>query len=154
MRIKSPFDLLTPKRSQQNRACDAPGCVERTREGKPYCPDHVDHLPYVQELLVALADREAQDEAVQKRGARAVDMEASLTVQEILLHLELHGARTEERLVREINLDAKTLDGYLKALAKRKIITFGRTKRGSVTVKIASTRPPLLQDEADRRASA
>lgn len=154
MRIKSPFDLLAPKGRNQNRACDAPGCVERTREGKPYCPDHVDYHPYVQELISRLAERDAQDEAVQKRGARAVDMEASLTVQEIILHLELHGPRTEERLVREVNLDARTLNGYLRALAKRKIITFGRTKRGSVTVKLVTTRPAPLQDEAGRRASA
>ncbi len=154
MRIKSPFDMLAPKRTQQNRICDIPGCTESTREGKPYCPNHVDCLPYVQEVLSRLAERDAQDEAVSKRGPRAVDVESSLTVQEILLHLELHGPRTEERLVREVNIDAKTLGGYLRALVKRKIIKLGHTKRGSVLVKLANASPAPLQDEAGRRASA
>jgi hypothetical protein len=26
-------------------------CTQSTREGKPYCPDHVENHPYVQDLL-------------------------------------------------------------------------------------------------------
>lgn len=35
--------------------CRAPGCSQGTREGKPYCSDHVDHHSYVQDLLAKMS---------------------------------------------------------------------------------------------------
>lgn len=40
-------------------ACSEPGCTKGTN-GKPACPDHLAHLPYVREVLAGLRDKRAQ----------------------------------------------------------------------------------------------
>lgn len=122
--------------SSTTRFCDVPGCTQTTREGKPYCPDHVDHHPYVQSILSMLADRESEEERVRQRGFKAVNP-SGLTARELVLHLSLHGARTVERLSRELQLDTKVLDGYVGALVRKGVIALGRTNRGSTVVRLA-----------------
>lgn len=132
---------------RRSRSCEFSGCGEKTREGKPYCLGHVEEHPHVQRLLLQLAEREAQDERVREYGAAAVDL-GSVTVHEILLHLELHGPRTEERLVRELTVDLRALSGYLVALAAAGRISLGSTARGSRLAK------PVSRSVADQRVSA
>lgn len=129
--------------SSTTRTCDVRGCVQTTREGKPYCPDHVEQHPYVQNILSILAEREAEEEKVRQRGARAVDPQG-LTARELVLHLSLHGARTVERLSRELQLDSKVLDGYVGALVRRGVVALGRTNRGSTVVRLAGQETHLL----------
>lgn len=119
------------------RFCDVAGCTQTTREGKPFCPDHVELHPYVQTILDTLREREEEEEKVRQRGARAVDPHG-LTARELVLHLALHGARTVERLSRELQLDSKVLDGYVGALVRRGVVALGRTNRGSTVVRLAS----------------
>lgn len=118
------------------RLCRSTGCDQTTREGKPFCPDHVEHHPYVQEILGTLAEREAEEERVRTAGAPAVDP-SGLTARELVLHLSLHGARTVERLARELQLDPTIVDGYVSALVDRGFIALGRTNRGSTVVQLA-----------------
>ena len=119
------------------RFCDTVGCSQTTREGKPYCPDHVENHPYVQAILSTLREREQEEEKVRQRGPKAVDPQG-LTAKELVLHLSLHGARTVERLSRELQLDAKVLEGYVGALVRRGVIALGRTTRGSTVVRLAN----------------
>jgi len=123
--------------SGTTRFCRSSGCVQTTREGKPFCPDHVEHHPYVQEILGTLAEREAEEERVRTTGAPAVDP-TGLTARELVLHLSLHGARTLERLARELQLDPAVVDGYVDALVERGLIALGRTNRGSTVVRLSS----------------
>ncbi len=123
-----------PKRISPRR-CELAGCGLATREGKAYCSAHVEHHPYVQGLLEQLASREAEDDLVARRGPRAANV-AGITAQEILQHIAFHGARTEERLCRELNLDHKTLTGYVEALRRARLVKLGRTKRGSTLVRL------------------
>jgi predicted transcriptional regulator len=97
--------------------------------------------PYVQDLIMRLEEREAEDERVNRRGPRAVNLQG-ITTQEILQHLAFHGPRTEERLCRELNLEVKTLQGYVQAMRRKKLVTLGHTKRGSTVVKLAK---PLVR---------
>ena len=62
---------------------------------------------------------------------------AGLTARELVLHLSLHGARTVERLSRELQLDPKVLDGYVSALVSKGAVTLGRTNRGSTVVRLS-----------------
>lgn len=117
------------------RHCEVSGCGKSTREGKAFCTDHVELHPYVRALLEQLEQRAAEDDAVRARGARAANLDG-ITAQEILQHLAVHGPRTEERLCRELNLEAKTLKGYVLALRREKRVRLGHTKRGSATVKL------------------
>jgi hypothetical protein len=122
--------------SSTTRVCDMEGCIHTTREGKPFCPDHVEMHPYVQAILGTLAEREDEEEKVRQRGHRAVNP-TGLTARELVLHLSLHGARTVERLSRELQLDTKVLDGYVGALVRKGVVALGRTNRGSTVVRLA-----------------
>lgn len=117
----------------KTKHCEAPDCHAATREGKPYCSDHVEEHPYVQDLLDKLANREAEESRVRRSGARAVDTEG-ITAQEILVYVIVHGARTVHRLSRELNLDVKTIEGYVRALEREKKVHTTSTKRGSMIV--------------------
>ena len=119
------------------------GCLKTTREGKPFCPDHVEQHAYVQGILGMLADREAEEARVRDQGADAVDPEG-LTARELILHLTLHGARTVERLSREMQLDGPALQGYVHALVERNVVELGRTNRGSTVVKLLEEEPLLV----------
>lgn len=141
MRLRAFQGLLHQPRRLSPRHCEAPGCNQATREGKAYCSDHVEMHPYVQDLIMRLEEREAEDERVNRRGPRAVNLQG-ITTQEILQHLAFHGPRTEERLCRELNLEVKTLQGYVQAMRRKKLVTLGHTKRGSTVVKLAK---PLVR---------
>ncbi|MEZ6185080.1 MAG: hypothetical protein R3F62_08740 [Planctomycetota bacterium] len=91
--------------------------------------------PYVREILSTLQRREEEEALVRSRGSRAVDP-GGLTARELVLHLSLHGARTIERLSRELQLDTKVLDGYVSALVGQGQVTLGRTNRGSTVVRL------------------
>lgn len=128
-----------PLRRQGGRKCDAPGCTATTREGKPFCTEHVEMHSYAQAVLQTLAERERQDDAVARKGGRAARLDA-LTVQEIRVHLEHNGPRTVERLVRELNVDEKTIRGYVAAMRRAGLVRMGRTKRGSDLVRLAQAK--------------
>jgi hypothetical protein len=110
--------------------------MKTTREGKPYCPDHVERHPYVQSILDVLAEREAETNRVRKKGSSAVDP-AGLTAQELVLHLSLHGSRTVERLSREFQLESRVIEDYVDALRVQGKVVLGRTTRGSTVVRLA-----------------
>lgn len=135
------------------RFCDVHSCPNTTREGKPYCTDHVDHHPYVQDLLSQLDDNETALARARLKGIVDLDSQA---VQELLLHLNLHGARTEERLVRELHVDAKALKAILAKLTKAGKVQLGLTTRGSTVVRLSNTAMPIEpaqhSDETTRTA--
>ena len=116
--------------------CDVGGCFNSTREGKPYCPEHVDQHPYVQAILGILQQREDEENLVRRRGSAAVDP-GGLTAKELVLHLSLHGSRTVERLSREFQLETRVMQGYVNALKVQGVLVTGRTTRGSTVVRLA-----------------
>lgn len=126
------------------RGCKVDNCEQMTREGKPFCPEHVDEHPYVQNLLSSLADRQAEEERVRSAGAPEVDIDG-ITARELVLHLSLHGARTVERIARELQLDAEIVRGYVAALHERDLITQSTTNRGSLVVKLRDPQRCLEQ---------
>lgn len=117
------------------RQCRHETCEQVTREGKPYCPEHVDAHPYVRNLLAALDARHAEEERVRRGGSMEVDMDG-ITAREVVLHLSLHGARTVERISRELQIDADIVRGYVEALDERDMIMQSTTNRGSTVVKL------------------
>lgn len=118
------------------RSCRHANCGQSTREGKPFCPDHVDQHSYVQEILKILEEREAEEERVRQEGPEAVNL-TGLTAQELMLHLSQHGSRTVERLSREFQLEAPVMHNYVSALLGEGLVIVGRTTRGSTVVRLA-----------------
>jgi len=138
----------------QTRYCDALGCRQATREGKPYCSEHVEEHPYVQQLISLLSERDHEESRVRRQGPRAVDV-SGLTAREILQFVKVHGQRTVQRLARELNIDFKTLEGYVKALKKSGLISTSQTRRGATVIKLNGVETALIDgDDANEEEAA
>jgi hypothetical protein len=136
MRIQE-LHFATSGRTSHTRQCNTRGCHNTTREGKPYCPDHVEDHPYVQEILQTLQASENELTNVRRRGKRAINA-GGLVVKEITLHLSLHGGRTLERLSRELNVGIPVLKSYVDYLVAEGVAVLGRTTRGSTIVRLVN----------------
>jgi len=119
------------------RTCSDGECMNATREGKPYCPDHVGQNPYSSKVLEYIVRRAAEDEQIRLELTEPEDINVQgITAQEILQNIAEHGPRTKERLCRELSIEAKVMEGYIKALADRGLVAKGTTSRGSVVVSL------------------
>lgn len=117
------------------RHCEAPGCPHTTREGKPFCTDHVEMNPHAKKVVVGLTQQEKDDERA-ARSRRKVNTNG-ITATSVLQNVSYYGPRTKERLCRELNVDMDVLDGYVQALLKEGKISLGQTRRGSEVVSLA-----------------
>jgi hypothetical protein len=117
----------------KTKYCSKERCEERTREGKEYCPEHVDNLPYVKQLLDRIQKKEAEVANVRKKGKKAVDP-ASENLKEVRTHLEFNGPRTTKRLARELQLTSSGMEGFLDYLDEEEEIARSRTSRGDETI--------------------
>jgi DNA-binding MarR family transcriptional regulator len=124
-------------RRRETKHCKV--CGLPTREGKPFCPDHVEQHPYVTQLLRKLQRKEEELEGIDAIGHAAIH-EDSIVAQDILVKLRAEGPRTIERLARELGLDPKIVEGYGRYLSQKGLITTHVSGRGSRVFKIASLR--------------
>ena len=106
-------------------------CGQITSHGKKFCVDHVDSNPYVANLMVNLSEREEQDLKVKEKGSRMVKL-GSITAQEIINCLEIHGPRTVERMSRDLDVEVAVLQGYVQALQKRGFVSLVKKRRSFV----------------------
>lgn len=150
--------LMTLDRRQSRRAgrrpvpareaCHVDGCGRPTTERKPYCIEHIDRLPYVQELQAQLAHRDAEEVAASsRRGWRAVDTDGS-RAREIIDQLAVRGAQTPKRLAITVEIRPNSLENYLGALERAglvKTLTLG-SRRGT------PRRVVTLTNEGEKKA--
>jgi len=127
----APMLLHAPRRNKITLDCELCGAI--TREGKPYCSEHVHMQPYVEHLLSQLAAQEKEHERVLVKGTRAANLK-SLTAKELKMHLHLFGPRTVNRLARELNLDSSVIAIYVKKMERAKVVSTSVTRRGHVMV--------------------
>jgi hypothetical protein len=145
MNLKTINRWLVPRRGRKKpRHCEMDECRRATREGKPFCSDHVDHLPYVQQVRQRIADRTNEVLAVAQKGSRAVDPYGPIA-RDILLTLWINGERSVARLARELNLDFKLVQEYVKRLRRAKLVDRIPARRGAGKVKLI----PALEVESD-----
>ena len=126
--------------------CEAEDCVQATREGKPFCSDHVERLSYVEQVQARIAAREHELAAVKKRGGRAVDLEG-IVARDVLCSLWINGERSVARLSRELNVDFEVLKHYVARLKKAKQLTQTSPRRGAGKVTLV----PALSEIEDPR---
>lgn len=94
------------------RPCEEPSCFDprtrrpkTTREGKPYCDDHVEKNEYAAHVLRELARRETEEIDIVTGRASKAETADSLISQEIMNYLTQRAkSATVERLVRELNV--------------------------------------------------
>jgi hypothetical protein len=66
------------------RDCEAVGCRKSTREGKPYCSNHIEKAPYIVGILGKL-DQRAQEEAILEKGRRHIPQDGFFVKEAVLL---------------------------------------------------------------------
>lgn len=113
--------------------CAQRGCAEPTREGKPYCPRHVEGMPYVARLVMDLRAQQAEQERVRRSTRPALDPDG-LTARELLLLVEQHGGRTVPRLAKDLQLEPSVVARYVAELRRCGRVRTGETRRGATTV--------------------
>ncbi len=93
-----------------------------TTERKPYCIEHLESLPYVQDLQAQLLQREQEElAAAGKKAWRAVDPEGS-RAREIIDQLAVRGAQTPKRLAITVEIRPNSLENYLSALERAGLV--------------------------------
>ena len=110
--------------------CKLDGCRVSTREGKPYCFNHVEHSPYVKALLVEIAVREGEA----SRLSRGEDVGCNARLVKESLILLRSGSYTSARLARMIDIDPDAAISLIKLLDRNGLARMGKTERGSITV--------------------
>lgn len=133
IRLQDLMALKETATCSTTRTCEERGCNKTTRVGKPFCPGHIERLPYVRKLMQELADKKAEEDKVKINGRQAVRLDG-LTAKELILHLSLHGERTVERLSRELQLEPDVIWHYIKKLEANNQVVLGSTKRGNTIV--------------------
>lgn len=120
-------------RTVHTKECEI--CGGRTREGKPFCPHHVEHHNYVRNILQILEDQAEEHSNVLTKGVTAIGSN-SLTVKEIVRLLSIRGTTTINRIAKDMSLDLKVVEVYVKYLVRRRIARSGETKRGAKTLRL------------------
>lgn len=87
-------------------------CRQATHEGKPFCSDHVDRMPYAQEIRRQLA--------------------AGVLEEDLLVHIHDRKAVTAARLGRLVDCPQHEVETALRKLQKRKQVRLGFTRRGGM----------------------
>lgn len=123
----------------QTLRCKASDCGASTREGKPYCPDHVDQNDYVKSLIAKLDAKDQEARKVVKKGQEVISND-SLTLREVVQELKFHGPRTIARLCRDTQLEKDVLVGYIDRLVREGRAEKFNTQRGCDSVRLVSSR--------------
>ena len=87
------------------------------------------------EILPEEAVKAVEEERVGRIGARAVDVDG-ITAREVVRALSVNGPRTVARLAKDLNIEIRIIDGYVRALKRRKAIRLRANKRGTLVVEL------------------
>lgn len=105
-----------------------------TKHGKPWCSAHAaDYSPSAQRIMATLERREKELAAAEKNKLKL----DSHVVHEAIIALG-EQTLTIERLARDMNVPVKAATGIANLMFRHRLAQRGRTKRGSITVKLGS----------------
>jgi hypothetical protein len=109
--------------------CRHPGCGASTREGKPYCSNHIEHCEYIQKVLAEI-DRRDNESRVLDSG-RWVAQNGHL-VREALLILD-GGTFTAARLGRMLDITEKAADTLIRMMARKGYVRISFSDTGALS---------------------
>lgn len=127
--------------------CGHSGCLSPTREGKPYCPLHVELMPYVAQLMNDLEAQQAEHERARKPGRTSGIDPEGITAKELLLLVDQHGGRTVPRLAKDLQIEPEVVARYVAELRKLDKVRTGTTRRGATTVLPVERKAPRVEEE-------
>lgn len=114
-----------PTERLEAKRCEDSGCERRTREGKPYCEDHVEQHPYVQEVLARRARLQLEVEQALRWGI--VDVEG-LLARDVVNLVAFRGRMVGSRMAVELGVPTDCLPPVVESLALVGEVTFSVCK--------------------------
>lgn len=148
--IRELLSRFTETARRFTRYCEAKDCTDpgtlrprHTLNGKQFCSEHLEHLPYVVGVLARIDQRERDERAIARRGTAAIY--PGCTIVGDVLALLLTEPRTIERLAQLLVLNEKVIRHVGVWLRRRKLVTRTETKRGAVVLRLVDA---ALKDES------
>jgi hypothetical protein len=103
--------------------CGVSGCKNDTTERKPFCVDHLDHLPYAKKVIGLVTRVTDELSATKARGRRAVAIDG-IVAKDILAEIQQKGAVSPQSLHMRLGLNPLDTDwnAFVDALVKDGVI--------------------------------
>lgn len=120
-----------------------PTCGTGTRDGKPFCIDHIERMPYARLLMAIVERRDTHIDSI-NQGAR-ITLDARITA-EILAVISTAGSISPQRIAHVCGFPYKVVDVYVAALTASDHIQSTRTRRGSPIVRVVGAQPTSTDD--------
>jgi len=99
-------------------------CSKIPRHWKPYCPDHIDQLPYVQRLLAEI-ERDSAERTLLDKGKRL--KKDSPLIADAMILVETHGLISTGLLRKKMQLTSKGIETLVANLKRHRLV---KTKLG------------------------
>lgn len=115
-----------PTERPETAHCGVVRCSRRTREGKPFCDNHLERIPYVQGVLERR--RQLQLEVTRALDWGVVDVEGMLA-RDVINLVTFRGRMVASRMAVELGVPTSCLPPVVEALALLGDVTF-TVKRG------------------------
>ena len=130
------FEMLRPVlplggQHKGTSSCRAPRCAKSTREGKPFCSGHIEHAPYVKQILETLRKRRA--EAAKLESFRGRIPRNGFFYRETLLLLRSKDF-TSKGLARRLDISHRAAERLIGIMAKDGLVKRASTPRGDLTI--------------------
>jgi len=109
--------------------CQADGCATSTREGKPYCSQHIEHCDYIKKVLAEIARR--REESTILDSGRWVAQNGHL-VKEALLYLA-NGSYTAARLGRVLDISECAAATLVRMMSRNGLAVISISDTGTLT---------------------
>lgn len=122
-----------PAPPSQAKICDVYNCWRTTREGKPFCTEHVELHPEIIALKAEIARREREAQLAHNGKRHLLDVNGSLA-REILGIIQERGA-TVERISRSAHLSHDGATSFLRALAEAGLVALSKNRRDSLVAR-------------------
>ena len=109
--------------------CGHPDCFRPTRELKPFCTTHLNHQPYVQQLVMISG---LMRDEIERAKTKVPKVEGSLIAPEVQRYMEEVRAATAARVSKDCGMPFAAAVNFLKALHKAKVLRLRQMPRSDI----------------------
>jgi hypothetical protein len=131
----SRSDLIAQETAQRSASVNCEVCGALTRSAKPFCLEHIDHMPYAEGVLSVLEQRETEKKRLNAGKTIPVD---GFICMETIAYLEQQGSVSLRRLSRDMKLTHDGAEVLANILRRAKIAQITK-KPGTRTPKVQLT---------------
>jgi len=132
-------------------SCSAKGCTKTTREGKPYCSNHIECGWYIRVILSKLASASEEAAILDNPDGGELPRDG-FYVREGLLLLRM-GSYTAKGFSRKLDLSHDAAKRLIEMLAKWGLARMNRTPRKDLTIS-GLGKPDLAEPRKERKKRA